>query len=308
LIAATLAAVPAARAEVVDRIIAVVNNEVITQREVDRVLAPIYEQYRGLYYGDELVRKLEEARRGVVEELIEDKLILSEAKRLNIEVDDKEVEGRINDVAKRFKTKNEFEKALQQQGLTSRELKARYREQIMSRRLVDQKIGSRITISPVEVGNYYASHANEYIQPEEIKLSNILIRPRKDLEPAKALELAKEISNRIQEGGSFALLAKEYSEGPNASEGGSMGYVKKGDLLPEIEAVVFTLNEGEVSSILQTGLGYHIFRVEEKKERRVKELSEVRHEVEEAIFREKIRGRLKDWIENLKKNAYIAFK
>ena len=87
-----------------------------------------------------------------------------------------------------------------------------------------------------------------------------------------------------------------------------MGYVKRGDLLPEIEKVVFDLKVGDISDIIHTDLGYHMFKVEDRRERRSMQLSEVRQDVEEAIFREKIRGKIKDWIESLKKNAYIEFR
>lgn len=294
--------------KVVDKIVVVVNNEIITQREVDRLLEPVYEQYRALYYGDELVKKMEEERGNVINQLIEDKLILSEAKKLNIEVEDKEVELRVDEIRKRFSSKEDFESALSEQGLTLKDLRTRYREHMMIRILIDHKVGSKITVSPPEVSDYYNKHSNEYIQPEEIRLRNILIRPKKDLEPAKALERAREILRRLKEGGDFAGLAKKYSEGPNAKEGGLMGYVKKEDLLPEIEAIVFNLKEGELSDIVQTSLGYHIFKVEERRERIARGLSEVRHDVEEAVFKEKVKGKLKGWIEGLKKNAYIAFK
>ncbi len=295
-------------AEVVDKIAVVVNNEFITQSEIDRQLEPVYEQYRTIYSGDELAKKLEEARQNIIGQLIDDKLILSEAKKLNIEVDDKDVEERVSEVKKQFNSQAEFEKALEEQGLTLKELRKRYKENIMSRRLIDQKIGSKVLVSPIEINEYYEKHIKEYLQPEEISLSNILLRPKKDVEVEKTLGLAKEILRRIREGGDFANLARKYSEGPNAKEGGLMGYVKKGDLLPEIEAVVFGLKEGETSDVIQTSLGYHIFKVEEKKERKIRELSEVQHKVEEAVFREKVRTRLVGWIEGLKNNAYIAFK
>ncbi len=296
------------RAEVIDRIVAVVNSEVITQGEIDRILEPIYEQYRSLYYGDELITKLEAARTKVLDQLIEDRLILSEAKKLNVEIEDAAVEARVDETAKRFSSREMFEKALAQQNISIKDLRARYKEQMMVRSLIDHKIGSKITVSPPEIANYYNKHINEFVQPEQIKLSNILIRPKKNMDWDQAERLANEIESRLREGGAFAGLAMEYSEGPNASEGGSVGYVKKGDLLPDIEAVVFDLKEGEVSGTIKTSLGYHIFKVDERRERKTLELSEVRHDVEEAVFREKIRGRIKDWVDVLKKNAYIAYK
>jgi len=302
------AAASVSNAEVIDKIVAVVNNEVITQREIDGIIEPIYEQYRSLYYGDELISKLEEARAKVLNQLIEDRLILSEAKKLNVEVEDEAVEARINEMVKRFPSREVFEKTLAQQDISIKDLRARYREQMMVRRLIDRRIGSRITVSPPEIANFYNKHINEFVQPEQIKLSNILIRPKKNMTIEQAERLANEIESRLKEGGAFAGLAMEYSEGPNAAEGGSMGYVKKGDLLPAIEEVVFQLKEGEVSPTIKTSLGFHIFKVDEKLERKTMELTEVRREVEEAVFREKIKGRIKDWVDGLKKNAYIAYK
>ena len=299
---------PHTHAAVIDKIAVVVNDEMITQGEIDQLLVPAYEHYKTLFTGAKLLKKLEEARQKIMEQLIEDRLILGEAKKQNIEVGDKEIEERIAGTQKRMGTKERFEQALAEQRLTLKDLKTRFKEQIMVRRLVDARIGSRIKITPLETESYYNAHLNEFTTPEEIKLSNILIKPRPDLNPEKAQHLAKEVLNRIREGGDFAGLAKIYSEGPNAQDGGMMGFVKKGDLLPAIEKVVFSMKPGEVSGIIQTGMGYHIFRVEEKKMPEVMSLHQVRREVEDAVYREKSREKIKGWVENLKKNAYIAFK
>ena len=87
-----------------------------------------------------------------------------------------------------------------------------------------------------------------------------------------------------------------------------MGYIKRGDLLPEIEKAVFVLKPGEVTGIVQTSLGYHIFKVEEKEAPKTLSLSEVRHDVESAVYKSKADAKIKGWLEGLKKNAYIAFK
>jgi len=297
-----------AGAEVVDKIAIVVNDEIITQGEIDQTLAPVYEQYRAVYYGDELMRKIEEARQKIIAQIIEDRLVLSEAKKQGITVEESEVDARIADTMKRFGSQTQFERVLAQQGMTMKKLKARYKEQIMSRKLIDQKVGGKVIVSPVEVADYYKAHFNEYIQPEEVQVRNILIRPRQGLEPEAAATLAKDVCDKAKNGEDFGELAKRYSEGPNAEEGGEMGYVKRGDLLPEIENTVFSLPEGQVSDVIQTSLGYHIFKVEAKRERRPRTLSEVRQDVEEAILREKIKGKLRGWMESLKKNGYIAFK
>jgi peptidyl-prolyl cis-trans isomerase SurA len=293
---------------IIDKIAVVVNDEIITDGEIEKAIAPLYEQYRAIYRGSELLAKLEEAKQKVVEQLVEERLILSQAKKLNIEVDEQDIDKKVAETQNRFGSKEEFEKALAAQRLSLKDLRSRYREQLMSRGLVDEKVGSKITITPVEASNYYNAHKEEFVLPEEIKLDNILVSPAGSLGPQKAAELAKEIARRLKEGGDFAGLAKVYSEGPGASDGGSMGYVKRGELMPEIEKVVFNMKEGEVSDMIQTHLGYHFFKVEEKMASRARPYTEAQAEVEEAVFREKIKDKLKGWIEGLKKNAYIAFK
>lgn len=297
-----------ASAEVIDKIIVVVNGEIITQGEIDRIVSPIFERYRTVYSGDELFRKLEEARQKVIGQLIEDRLMLSEAKRLNVEVSEREIDAKVAETESRFESRKKFERALMEQKLSIKDLRVKYKEQLLIRRLVDQKVGARILITPVEIANYYNEHKEDFVQPEEIRLRNILIRPKDDVTPEKAAGLAQDIHSRLKAGGDFADLARTYSEGPNAEEGGLMGYVKRGDLMPEIESKVFNLNEGDVSGIIQTNLGYHIFKVDEKKEPKELGLTEVRGEIEEAIFKSKIHEKMKEYIEGLKKNAYIAFK
>ncbi|MCX5686349.1 MAG: peptidylprolyl isomerase [Candidatus Omnitrophica bacterium] len=303
-----LAAARFSHGEVVDKIAIVVNDEIITESEITRALHPAYEKYKGLYSQDKLLAKLEEAKQNIVQQFINDRLILSEAKKLNIEIDDKEVDKRIDDLIKRLGSKEAFERTLFEQRITIKDLKTRYREQLMTRRLIDQKVGANIVITPIDITNYYNKNTAEFSQPEEVKLKNILISLGSNTDSKKAPELAMEISRRLKEGCDFAGLAKVYSAGPGASEGGDMGYVKKGDLMPEIEKVVFNLKEGETSDIIQTGLGYHIFKIEEKKPARTLTISEARRDIEETVFREKINQKIKGWVESLKKNAYIAFK
>jgi parvulin-like peptidyl-prolyl isomerase len=287
----------------------VVNNEIITQREIDVTLGPVYEEYKKVYKGAELIKKLEEARENVIKQLIEDRLILSEAKRADITIDDKEIEARIAEIRSKAGGQRELENMLGQQNLTVNELRARYKEKIMIRKLIDRKVGAKIIITPLEVKSYYNDHKDQFVQPEEIELRQILIKPKNELGGQnEALRKMREISARIREGGDFAGLAKEYSNGPNPDGGGSMGPVKRGDLMPQVEDIVFNLKDGESSGIIQSPLGYHIFKVDSRKPARNRELSEVRQDIEEFLYREKANLRLRGWIDGLAKNAYIEFK
>ena len=296
-------------AAVVDKIVVVVNNEIITQREVDVMLAPVYGQYRNVYKGEELIRMLEDVREKILKQLIEDRLIFSEAKKLNITVEEKEIDARVDEMRSKVGSERELENVLNEQNLTLDELRARYKEKIMIRKLIDQKIGAKIIITPLEVKNYYNGNKDSFMQAEEIKLRTILIKPKKEQGgEAGSLELMRDLVKRLKEGCDFEGLAKEYSDDPGAGEGGLMGYVKKGDLMPQIEEIVFKLKEGEITGIIQSPLGYHVFKVDEKRIRRMKELAEVRQDIEEYLYRAKANQRLKGWIDSLAKSAYIEFK
>lgn len=294
--------------ELVDKVAIVVNDEIITDREIERQLAPIYEKYKMVYSGPKLVEKLEEAKQKLAQQMIEDKLLYSEAKKQNIEIDEKEIDAKVQEVIRNMGSRETFDRALLEQQLTVKDLKERYRQQFMARRMIDRKVGGTIMVTPVEIEAYYNKNINEFKQPEKVKLKNILISIKKYPDPMKALSLARDISKRLREGCDFDGLAKLYSDGPGAAEGGLMGYVKQGDLLPEIEKAVFSLKPGEVTGIVQSSLGYHIFKVEDKEEAKMLSLSEVRREVEMAVYKEKVDAKIKGWLEGLKKSAYIAFK
>jgi parvulin-like peptidyl-prolyl isomerase len=218
------------------------------------------------------------------------------------------VNAKVEEARKRFPSNLVFEEALESQHISLKDLRVKFKEQLMSKKLIDQKVGSRVFITPNEVVEYYSNNPKEFSRPEEIRLSNILIKPKQNVRVEKTVELMNDISKRLKAGGNFAELAKVYSEGPGAKEGGSMGFVKRGDLLPEIEKTVFSMNEGEVSGIIRTKLGYHLFRVDEKRAPENMSLSEARQSIEQAIWMKKMKERSREWIEGLRKNAYIAFK
>ncbi|MCX5677773.1 MAG: peptidylprolyl isomerase [Candidatus Omnitrophica bacterium] len=295
-------------AAVVDKIVVVINNEVITQGEIDRILAPAYEQYKSMLPEDQLIKKLDDARQAVMAQLIEEKLILSEAKKQNIEVDEKDVDAKVQESKKRFPSNELFEEALAAQHLTLKDLRAKFKEQLMTKKLIDQKVGSKVFITPNEVIEYYGKHAEEFSKPEALRLSNILIKPKENVKIEKTVELVAEIGKRLKGGSDFAELAKIYSEGPGAKEGGAMGYVRRGDLLPEIEKVVFSMKEGEISDVIRTKVGFHFIKVDEKKAPESVSMADARQSIEQTLWMSKMREKSKGWIEELRKHAYIAFK
>lgn len=293
--------------EVIERILAVVNDEIITEQDLQITMAPVAAQYRTMYTGKELDEKLSEARRDFLNKVIEDRLILSEAKRKQVIVKDTEVDEMMADVRNKFPSREVFMSAIQDQGLTEKKLWNRFHDQIMMQKLVNYEVRSKVSVSPGEINEYYKTHQEKFTQGDRVHLQQILIRVgSRSQEEAKSF--AESLLAQLKQGKPFEELAKAYSEGSEAKEGGEMGWIEKGQLLGEIDEKVFTLPAGEVTPVIQSSLGFHLFKVIEKEKVSVKPLLEVRDEIQESIFKEKFKQRLEEWTSNLKKNAYISIR
>lgn len=305
---AAFTAVPAiAGTEVVERILAVVNDEIITEQDLTLVMAPVVAQYRTMYAGREFEERAKEARQEFLGKVIEDKLILSEAKRREIIVKDSEVDETLSEVRNKFPNRETFLRAIEEQGLTEKKLWNRFRDQLMTQKLVNYEVKSKVSVSPGEVSDYYKAHSGEFEQGDRVKLQHILIRTtsRSDED---ALALAGKLVDEAAAGKPFEELAKTYSEGAEAKEGGEMGWMERGQLLGDIDEKVFALEVGQVTRPIKSNLGYHVFKLVERQKSSVKPLVEVREKIQDLLFKEKMKKRLEGWIQGLKKDAYISIR
>ena len=303
--AALFPAAPLFSAEVVERILAVVNDEIITEQDLQISMAPVVAQYRTTYAGAQYEEKAKEARQEFLNKVIDDKLILSEAKRKLVIVNDPEVDEMMSEVRNKFPSREVFLNAIEEQGLTEKKLWGRFRDQLMTQKLVNYEVRSKVSVSPGEVNEYYKGHSQEFVQGDRVRLQHILIRLSTHSEE-EAKTLAFSLASQIKEGKSFEELAKSYSEGAEAKEGGDMGWVEKGQLMGEIDEKVFDLKEGQVTEPIQSSLGYHLFKIVERKQFSVKPLADVRAQIQDILFKAKLKTRLESWLQSLKKNAYIS--
>ena len=296
-----------AQAEVVERILAVVNDEIVTEQDLEIVMAPVVAQYRTTFAGVEYDEKVKEAHQEFLNKVIDDKLIISEAKRRLVIVKDEEVDEMMADVRNKFPSREAFLKTIEDQGLTEKKLWNRFRDQIMTQKFVNYEVKSKVSVSPGEVNEYYKAHEADFKQGDQARLQHILIRSsNRTEEEAKAL--ADDLVTQLNAGKSFEELAKAHSEGSEASEGGEMGWVEKGQLMGEIDEKVFALQAGQLAGPVQSSLGYHIFKLVERKEVSVKPLADVRSVIQDILFKQKLKVRLDGWMQTLKKNAYISIR
>ncbi len=315
--------VPAARAEESqNHIVAVVNNDVITAADVEQAMAPLYDQYHALYGAAEVSTKLEEAKPRIITMLVEERLMLQEAKTprtfevakgkyatpVPITVSAEELADAIAEAKNRFPSEGEFLEVLKSHHMTLKDLEARYRDQITVQKLIGREVHSRVVVSPSEITAYYQAHMEEYRGSEAARLSNILVRVVTPSDDAQAKAKAQQLWQQLKGGADFAELARQNSQGPNAEGGGTLGWVERGRLMTEIDRVVFTLQPGELSPVIKSALGYHILRVEDRHPPRTKPIFEVQGTIREKLYQEKYRQRYAEWIGKLKERAYITIK
>jgi len=295
-------------AQTVNKVVAVINDEILTQQDVDHLLAILYAQYSQEYKGDELVARMEEAKKDILKQMIEDKLILSRAKELNIKVRDDEVKDKLLYIKSGFPSEEVFNDTLRVQGITVADLKNRYRDQILMKKVVDFEVRSRISVLPSEITDYYERRRADFKLNERYKVRHILIKADNDV----AYELAKveieQIYNKLKEGQDFAQLSAEYSQDPNKEQGGDMGYIQKGEMLPELEKEIFSLKPGEFSGPIKSKVGYHLFKVEDISYSGYASLDDVQRDIKALLFHQKMKQRLEEWLANLRSKAYIEIK
>ncbi|MGB2630101.1 MAG: peptidylprolyl isomerase [Candidatus Omnitrophota bacterium] len=296
-----------AYAGVVDKVIVVVNDEVITQREFDRAFEQMKQTYETNFEGDELNRRLEEAKKMLLEELINAKLVVSLAKEAKVEIDEEKLKERIESIKSYYASEDEFLRALSAKGTNLTEFEKELREHMLGQKLIQKEVASKIIITPSDIQELYEKNKEQMVIPKRVKVRGIMVRKNAQ-DDGTSQKKIQEVAKDLQKGRKFEKLAKEQSEGPYADSGGDMGYITPGQMLPEIDEVLFSLKKGESSEIIETHIGYHIFKVEDAEESKIAEFAEVSEFLREQLFMKRFQDSLNEWIIEKRENAYISYK
>ena len=290
-----------------EKIEARVNDAILTTSELNKRLEQVYRQYEQTSRGEELRFRKMSARRSAIEGWIENQLILQEAKGMEgFQIDQMEVEKRFDKARTGFETREEFDRALRMEGLDEAEYKRNLEDQYKVQALRYQKIGGFINISPEEIMTYYRDHGDKYRDGEMVRVSHILLSvPEGGSDNDSVRRQADKILDELRGGAEFAVLARKYSQGPRAEQGGDLGYYKKDQMRPKLDEAAFSLKVGENSGIIETDLGYHILKCTGKKEAYQKPLEDLWDEIEDQLFQEEYQRRYDKWIDELRSRAYI---
>jgi len=294
--------------KIVDRIVAQVNDDIITLSDVNREIAGEREQLAARFAGDQLEQELKKVQKNVLEYLIQQKLFLQKANELGIGSGtelDVSVSSFVEQKRKELNIKDmdEFERLLEQQGMSMSSYREDIKKQVIVQDLLGYFVDSRITLLSEEVERYYKEHQKDFSSPEEVTLSEILI-PGASTD-GNAESLANGYRDRLLKGESFAALASQYSKGPTASKGGSIGTFSLSKLNPQIALAVTSVKVGDISAVVKIPEGYAIYHVDERKASVVRPFEEVKNDIRQILYQQKRQPEYDRFVAQLKEDAYI---
>jgi len=300
------------RTEVVDRIIAFVNDEIITLHDLNEAFEPYQKKIDDSYKGTDKDRVVAETKLSLLNRMIDNLLIEQEAKKSAIAVQDDEVMSSIRDMLARKKmTMEALQQSLSREGATFEAYKKDMRDSMVRMRLLRREVRSKITVSDEEIGEYYSLHRDDYEGKDAVRLKHILLLFPKNMDSnakAKLQADAMDILKRLKAGESFDQLAARFSQGPAASSGGDVGFVEKGAMLPEVEKAAFSLDKDSISNLIESPVGFHIIKVIDRRGAGVKPIETVREEIKSKLEDEKLDKKFDSWVSELREKSLVEIK
>jgi len=286
-----------ARCEVVDRIVAIVNEDVVTLREVEKYVA--VEKKSRYSSMNEYLRNM--ALREKLDAFIENLLITQQAKKLKIEVADKELDGAVEDIRKRnMISESEMKEQLKLEKIDYKDFLEGIRLNLMRSHVLARAVAQDVNIDDAALREYYDSHPREFVE-EELRIQHIFVSGKR----SDAAERARAALTRLDDGQPFADVAQEYSDEPSKGEATS---VKKEELIPELRAALNLLIPGTYSHLVQTPYGYHILKLVETKQGESQPFDDVKGKIKDGLFRKESERRYKEYVGKLKAASYIEVK
>ncbi|MBF0229461.1 MAG: SurA N-terminal domain-containing protein [Desulfamplus sp.] len=298
-------------AKLIDRIVAIVNNDVITLIDLNSALQPYLQKIESSGYGDEKKKEILSQLTGdMLNRMIERKLTDQEAKRVKITVSDKEVDSAIERVKQsQLMSQEELEKALKDDGLSFADYREKIREEILRPKLINQSIKSKVVITDSDIKNYYEKHNQDFVGITKYYLRNILVKSEENKDESK--KKIENIKKRLDGGEDFKAVAKAESEGANAEEEGDLGFFDWETLSDTIKKAVENLKAGDHTDVIETDQGYQIFYVENidnqnsNKADSVKLDKEVSEAISKRLYDDIVETKFREWLDALRAKSHI---
>ncbi|WP_300462810.1 SurA N-terminal domain-containing protein [Desulfobacula sp.] len=288
-------------AEVIDRIVAIVDNDIITLVQLNKESAPYMKNIESAGYSDEKKKEMiQDIHKKLLTALIDRSLTRQEAMKYHIEVSDIEINTAVESVKRdKVLSQAEFERALEQEGLTLTEYRDNIKNQILQTRLINHAVKSKVIITESDIKKQYDANADKYAGKKKYHLRNILMDNESEINAIR-----KKLDNHMD----FATLAKETSMAPNASDGGDLGVFDITNFSETIKASISQLKKGEYTNVISTAQGFQIFYIQDIVLENGKTYAQAHDEIQNSLYQEQVAEKFKTWLESLKKKAHIEIK
>jgi peptidyl-prolyl cis-trans isomerase SurA len=303
-----------AKAAVVEEIIARVNNDIITQSDYQHADAQLHDEIAHDCQGcpqDKLGAEYKEQQKDLLRGLIDQSLMVQRAKDMGISVESDLVK-RLDDVRKQnnLGSIEDLEKAVEGSGLAWEDYKTQIRNGMLTQEVIRREVGSHINIPSEEVKVYYDSHPQEFTRPEQVALTEIFLSTEgKSPEEIESVQKKTEdLRNRVMKGDDFNEIAKRYSEGSTAKDGGDLGTFQRGQLSPQLEDVVFKMDKGKITDVIQTKTGFEVLKVESHFQAGLQPLDKVENEVMNKLYMSKMQPTMRTYLAELREESYVMIK
>jgi peptidyl-prolyl cis-trans isomerase SurA len=303
----------AGKKEHLERVVAVVNDSIILQSELDARMVPVVAEAQQIADPQERRRRMAKLASQVLDEMVNEELIVQAAEAAKIEVDSSEVQAALDEI----KQQNNLDDAglataLSQQGYTLQGYKADLRRQLLRLRAVNQLVAPKVQVTEEDVRARYDQMSRRSEAVSAVQLSHILIKlPEHPTEQqlSDAKEKAAKAMDRVKAGEAFAAVAKEVSEDPSTSaNGGELGWFQRGSINPDWEPIVFSMNKGDMRGPVTGPQGLHVFYVTDLKQSELKPYDQMKDQLQRELRRRELDKQTQTWTEELRKKAYIDIK
>ena len=296
--------------EVIDRIVAVVNSDIITLYDLNRAFKPYEENIKALLYAPDKEREtLFQVRKDLLDQLIDSKLADQEIERAQITVD----EGDIDKTIERMKesrsfTDEQLRDGLARQGMTMEEYRKEIKEQILRTKLVNREVKSKIVITKEDIKTYYDSHQDQYAGEKKYYLYNIFVRLSPGADTSEREDAMRQLADaraNLNQGLSFEDLVDQLKNSSSRVQGTDLGLFRLEELSEQLQGAVAKLKAGEFSEVLDTDFGLQVIYVQKIQEIPTKSLDEIESEIGEILYNESVDNRYQDWLDKLRKRSLI---
>jgi len=285
-------------AEVIDKIVAIVDSDIITLVELNKKTSAYRNKIEAATYSDDQKQKMiQEINVKVLNSLIDNSLTQQEAKKYRISVSDNAIDNAVkNMMDSRSMSLEQLEKALARDGLTLTEYRKNIKKQILRNKLINHAVKSKVVVLESDMKLYYNNHTENYSGQKKYYLRNILMNKEDKIQ---------EISSQLDTKKDFKELAKQYSIAPNAKDGGDLGLFDIQNFPDNIRTEIAKLKKGQFTDIITTPQGFQIFYIEDIVFDGGKTYDQARDEIHKILYNAQAEKKFTTWLESLKKNAHI---